>query len=221
MPIAPPVTLPLAPLEGDGSELWEGLYEALGYHRVTDPSRGYALRGFCEAWCSTLQPVNEIVRERDDGPAWAILFDVDLCPAGSLPYLAQYVGVVLTPEMSEEQIREELREPTGWARGRLPAIRLAGQRTLTGTRRVIVRPRTPEVGFHYIRTLQAETPDQERTRAQLRAAVPAWEVLGYEAIDGVTWADVEASWEDWGEIAGTFESWADLADILPDELPEP
>jgi hypothetical protein len=223
MPIVvdPPEAPPLEPPKDDGSNLWEELYAALGYHRETDPASGFSLRKFCEAWCSTLQPVYEIVRERDDGPAWAILFDVDLCPATSLPYLAQYVGVVLTPEMSEEQIREELREPTGWARGRLPAIRLTAQRTLTGTRRVIVRPRTPSVGKHYIRTLKAETPEEARTRVQVRAAVPAWEVLDYAAIDGVTWTDVDAGWDDWAEVAGAFDTWADLADLLPDELPEP
>lgn len=181
----------------------------------------FPLRRFCEAWCAPLQPVHDLVRERDDGPAWAVLFDADLCPAESLPYLAQYVGVVITPEMSEEQIRNEIREPTGWARGRAPAIKIAAQRTLTGTKRVIVRPRTPDVGNHYIRTFSTETPDEARTRAVLRAAVPAWEALDYEAVDAVTVEDVAAGWKTVLDLAGAFTSVADLADILPNELPDP
>lgn len=212
---------PLTPLADDGSKVWEQLYEALGYHRETDPATGYTLRQFCEGWCGTLQPVHDLVRERDDGPPWAILFDVDNCPAESLPYLAQYVGVVLTPEMSEADIRDAIREPVGWARGRLPAIKLAPKPTLSGTRRVIVRSRTPVPGAHYIRTLSSETPEVARTSARLRAAVPAWEVLDYEAITGVSWKDITAGFKDWAAVKAAFIDWADLADTLPTELPEP
>jgi len=219
--VKPPAPPPLAAPIDDGSNLWESLYEALGFHRGPDGEHDFALRVFCEGWCSTLQPVHDLVRERADGPAWAILFDVDMCPAESLPYLAQWVGVVITPEMSEAQIREELREPTGWARGQLPSIRLTGKRTLIGSRRVIVRVREPAVGFHYIRTLKSETPEEERTRAQLRTAVPAWEVLDYAAIDGVTVSDVAAGWDTVADLAAAFTSVEDLADVLPDELPEP
>lgn len=203
------------------SELAEQFFGALGFHAEDDEANDWPLLRFCAAWIAPLEPVNEIVRERGDSPPWGVLFDVDNCPAWALPFLAQYVGVVITPEMSEDQIRNEILEPTGWARGREPAIRIAAQRTLTGDQRVIIRPRTPEAGVHYIRTLKSETPDEERTRAVLRAALPAWEVLDYAAIDGVTWGDIAASYEDWAEILATFDGWADLADILPDELPEP
>jgi len=175
----------------------------------------------CAAWMAPAEPIHEIVRERNDSPSWGILFDADECPATELPYTVQYVGVVITPEMSEEQIRNELKEPTGWARGRTRSIKIAGQRALTGTKRVIVRPRTPEAGMHYIRTLASETPDEERERKVLRAAVPAWEVLDYEAISGVSWADIAASFKDWSVVKTAFTDWADLADTLPSELPEP
>lgn len=218
-----PAALPVPP--DDGSELWEELYEALGFHRGPDAEHGFALRVFCEGWCSTLQPVHDLVRERADGPAWAILFDVDRCPADSLPYLAQYVGVVITAEMSEEQIRNEIREPTGWARGQLPSIKIATRRTLRSVAGeelvVIVRPRTPEVGRHYVRTLLSQTPDPERARRIVRQAVPAWEVLDYAAIDGVTYADIAAAYDDYGALSAAFDDYAELRDLLPTELPEP
>lgn len=223
MPIVidPPEAPPLAPPAEDASNLWELLYDSLGSHRDDDGATNFALRRFCEAWCLPAQPLYDLVRERNDGtPGWGILFDVDRCPAACLPYLAQYVGVVITPEMSEEQIRNEIREPTGWARGREPAIRIAAQRTLTGARRVIIRPRTPKVGEHYIRTLKSETPDPVRTEAVLRAAVPAWECLDYAAIDGVAWTDIDAAWDTWADVDADFTTWGDLADTLPEELPE-
>jgi hypothetical protein len=223
MPIVidPPGSLPLPPPTDDGSNYWELLYEALGFHRDQDLDYGYGLRGFCEGLCLPMQPVHDLVRERDDMPGWGALFDPDVAEPDQLPYLAQYPGCVLTPDMSVEQIRNEIREPTGWARGRDPAIPIAAQGTLTGSRRVLIRPRTPELGIHYIRTLKSETPSENRTQAVLRAAVPAWEVLDYAAIDGVTWGDVAAGWDDWSAVADDFESWADLADLLPSELPEP
>jgi hypothetical protein len=173
------------------------------------------------AWVETLlDPVYEVVRERLGQPGWAILLDPANCPAKALPYLAQYVGAVLTPEMDEAQQRAEIEEPTSWKRGQLPSIKLVGARGLTGTKRVIVRSRTPSVGHHFIRTLASETPSPERTEFTLRKrAVPAWERLDYEAMVGVTWEDVAASFESWAEVKSKFKSWADLADTLPSELP--
>jgi hypothetical protein len=227
MPIVidPPESPQLEPPLDDGSNLWELLYQELGFH-VDDDVHG-VLQGFCIGWCAPAQSIYDLVRERDDGtPSWGILWDVDRCPAEQLPYLAQCVGVVVTPEMTEEQIRNEIREPTGWARGREPAIRIAIQRTLDSLvqgeeKRVIIRSRTPAVGEHYIRVLKSQCPDEARSAAVAREKVPAWEVLDFAAIDGVSWADVAAGWDDWSDIAGEFADWADLADILPDELPEP
>lgn len=204
------------------SDLTELFNEEFGFHTEDDEATDWTLLRFLSGAVKPIEPVYELVRERDDGtPPWGILFDVDECPAGRLPYLAQYPGCILTPEMSEEQIRNEIREPTGWSRGRTPAIKIAGQRSLTGTKRVIVRPRTPEVGIHYIRTLASETPDEERTRAVLRAALPAWEVLDYTAISGLTLEDLEAAWpKSLAELEGHFTTLADIEDTLPTELPE-
>jgi len=225
MPIVidPPEARPLPPPADDGSNLWELLYESMGFHRDADEANDFALRKFCEAWCAPLQPIYDLVRERADGtPPWGILFDVDNCPAECLPYLAQYVGVVLTPEMSEEQIRAELKEPTGWKRGQPEAIRIALRRTLTGDEPlVIIRPRTPEVGHHYIRTLLSQTPEPERTERVLREKLlPAWELLDYAAIDGVTVLDVASSakWTTVADLAAACPSVKDLAEILPTDL---
>jgi hypothetical protein len=206
------------------ANLWEALYASLGFHLQTDPANGYALRTWCEALCKPAQPIYDLVRERPDARPWAVLFDPDECPAVFLPYLAQYVGVVITPEMSEEQIRDEIRHPTGWKRGQIESIRIAARRTLVpGAAEelmVIIHPRTPEPGRHYIRTLLAQTPDPDRTEAVIRAALPAWEVLDYEAIDGVTVADVAASgkWTTVADLAAAFGSVQALTEILPPEL---
>jgi hypothetical protein len=219
--IDPPNSLPLPPLADDGSNLWELLYESLGFHRDDDEANDFALRKWCEAECAPLQALYDLVREREGQAGWAVLFDADECPVGSLPYLAQHPGVVITPEMSEEQIRNEIREPTGWKRGQPEAIRIALRRTLIGEEPlVIIRPRTPVPGRHYIRTLKSQTPDPERTRRVLREKLPAWEVLDYEAIDGVTVLDVASSakWTTVADLAAAWPSVKDLAEILPTDL---
>lgn len=221
--IDPPPAPSLPPPSDESSDLWEILYEAFGYMRDFDPDNGYALQKICEAWCAPLQRPYDVVRYRADQPApFAVLFDPDQCPAWLLPYAVQWVGVVPTQEMSEAQLREEFRQPAGWARGRPESIKTAIRRTLASTDAVVIlRSNTPEVGHHYIRTLLSETPDPARTEAVARAAVPAWEALSYEAIAGVTWEDIEAGWEDFDALTAAFTDFADLADILPTELPEP
>ena len=183
----------------------------------------WPLLQFCAASLGPLGPVYEIVREGDDGaPPWSILWDVDKAPAWALPYLSMFPGVVLQPGMSEEQQRNEIREPTGWRRGQPAAIKIAARRTLSKPdARVIVRPRTPEPGVHFIRTLISETPDPARTEAEIRSELPPWEVLDYEAMAGVTVEDVAASWKSVEALTAAFKSVEDLTDTLPTELPEP
>lgn len=196
------------------------LYESLGVFAEQDSSGD--LLAFVERVTRPAEPVFDLVRERDDSPPWGVLLNVEECPAYALPYLAQYVGVVITPEMSEEQIRNEIREPTGWARGRVPAIQIAVRRTLDSAVEnplVIIRSRTPEVGRTYVRTLLSQTPDPDRTEAIVRGAVPAWNVLDYEAIVGVSFADVAASkYTTFAALAAAFPDFKHLTEALPGEL---
>jgi hypothetical protein len=188
----------------------ELLLNSLGFHAEDDVSGDLA--AFCDAWAAPLEGVYDIVRERDDAAPWAVLFDVDNCPAESLPYLAQFVGVILSPEMSEEDQRDAIREPVGWSRGRTAAIEIAALSTLTGTRRLVIKPRTPEVGVHYIRTLASETPNPDRTEAVLRAALPAWETLDYEAYEGATYGDLDAAYSKYSDADAAFATYGDETD---------
>jgi hypothetical protein len=184
------------------------LYESLGFH--TDDDESGDLEAFCAAWATPLEGVYDLVRERDDQPGWAILFDADEAPVESLPYLAQWVGVLPTPEMSAEQLREEIKAPTGWSRGTEPSIEVVGKRSLTGSQKLVIKPRTPEAGVIYIRSLASETPDEERTRRDLRAAVPAWTVLDYDAYDGATYSDIDAAHATYAEVDEAFDSYDEL-----------
>jgi hypothetical protein len=218
----PPASLPLPPPADDSSNLWELVYEAMGFHREDDPATSYQLQKLCESLCGPYQSIYDLLREREGQKGWAQLLDPDQCPNRWLFYPAQTVGVEITQEMDEQQIRDEIRHPTSWKRGQTESIQIATRRTLKPVDdeelMVIVRPRTPEVGHHYIRTLLAQTPDPERTEYVVRNAVPAWELLDYEAIEGVTFADITAKFETFGDVAATFPTFKDLAEVLPTEL---
>jgi Phage tail protein (Tail_P2_I) len=222
MPIVvePPASPPLSQPADEGSQLWEVLFKSLGFHQKTDTSGD--LQRLCEGLMAPLQKAYDRIREREGRAKGATMLDPDNVEAEGLPYLAQFVGVVPTPEMTEQQLRDEIREPTGWRRGQPEAIRIATRRTLKPVADeellVIIRPRTPEVGHHYVRTLLSQTPDPERTRAVVRENVPAWEMLDYDAIDGVTFADVTAKFETFGDLTAAFPTFKDLAEVLPTEL---
>ena len=218
-PSSPPVEAP----GEDASSLWEILYEATGFHRDTDEATGFQLQKLCEALCGPYQPIYDLVRERDGQKGWAVLLDPDECPAQWLDFLSQWVGVIPQPQMIEEQLRAEIRHPTSWKRGESESIELVarrGQKVESGEAAWIrIRPRTPSAGHTYIRTLLSETPDPTRKERELREATPAWELLDYEAIEGVTYADVAAGWKTYAKLKEAFSTYKDLAHALPDELP--
>lgn len=199
----------------EGTQLWEQLYGSLGFHVDDDEANDFALRKLCEALCGPMQPVYDLVRERDDQVGYTILLDPATCPAAFLPYLAQYPGVIPTAEMSEAQLRLEIETPTGWSRGRTSSIKVAAGRGLTGTQLVIVKPRTPEVWHHYVRTLLAETPDPTRTETTIRAATPAWEALDYEAFVGMTYADSTAKFSTYALRSAAYPTYADATEETP------
>lgn len=55
-------------------------------------------------------------------PAWGKLFDVNLCPAKYLPYLAQYVGVEIPAGASEAEARKLVKDEPATRRGSQEAI---------------------------------------------------------------------------------------------------
>lgn len=205
----------------EGAQLWEVLYESLSFHQDTDEATGFQLRGLCEDLMAPLQRVYDLVREREGVAAGGTMLDPDNVPAEGLLYLSQYVGAKLQPIMSEQQERDEIKRPTTWRRGETETIELVVKRELTGTQWITVRPRTPEVGRIYIRTLLSETPNPERLKATLLSdAIPAFQVMDYEAITGLGYADLEASkYKTYEELeASPLHSYEELEKAIPGEL---
>lgn len=221
MVIHPPEAPPLPPPPDEGSALWEVLYSSLGFHRETDEATGYQLRQLCEVLMTPYQRVYDLVREREGRAAGGTMLDPDNVPAEGLPYLAQYVGARLLPNMDEAQRRDEIKRPSTWRRGETETIELVVKRELTGDAWIRIKPRTPGPGRIYIRVLEAECPSPDRLEATLlNEAIPAWDVLDFAAISAVTYADIEAGWSTYAEMEEAFDTYKDLEHIVPEDLPE-
>lgn len=219
--IDPPEPPPVSPPPEEGSQLWEVLFRSLGFHQKADESGD--LQRACEALMGPLQRVYDLIRERPGRPKGSTMLDPDNAPAEGLAYLSQYVGARLRPNMSEAQIRAEIKAPSTWRRGQDEIIELVAKRELSeGLESWIrIRPRYPGPGQIYIRTLLSQTPNPERVKQLLEEeGIPAWDVLDYQAITGVTVADVVAStkWTTVADLAAKFSDVDALAHILPDEL---
>lgn len=199
------------------AETAESLYDSLGALTTGDEANGWPLLLFTDALCSVmLERIHEIAADRGGRPGWQTVLDPDTCPAYALPYLAQFVGVALEPSLSEEEQRTKIVVPEGWARGTKAALVAAVQRTLTGTKRVLLRERYPDNAYQLqVRTLAAETSDEAATLAAILTQKPIGIVLAYEAITGQQWDDLLASSADWDAVESTYADWDDVGSTIP------
>lgn len=203
------------------SELYEALEPAF---TDGDEARGWTTLQLCAALVSAgIDQVHFYVVDREDGtPGWGIVMDPDRAPAEVLPWLAQFDGAVLTPQMTELQKRRAIKTPEGFKRGTLEAIRAVAERRLTGGKRVLLDERSDgELGVDKpyqlrIRTLLSETPDPALTEEELRAEQkPIGIVLTYLAINGQTWGDLQLDHATWADAKADYATWEEAVTDLP------
>lgn len=190
----------------------EDLYASLGAYTAGDEDQGWDLLNACEALCSAfVEPVAELVQERDGRVAWEILFDLELAPLAYLPYLAQFVGVTLTSNMSEAEMRAAIQLPEGFRRGTVDAMMQAIQRTLTGSKHVSFQQRFGGSAWALaVRTQTSETPSEAATEAAIISQKPIGIVLDYASIAGATYAEVDAAYADYAAAEADTDDYADL-----------
>lgn len=193
------------------------LYGELGVYTAGQEDLDFPLLRFIDAACRVfVEPVAEIVQERDGLVSWERLFDPDLCPEEFLPYLAQYVGAELTPDLSEQDKRDKISQPETWQRGTVPALIADVKRTLTGTKTVLVAPRYQ--GFAYrlkVRTLASETPSTGLTRAAVLRHKPKGTVLILDHVTAQDYDDVASKSDDYDDVASDYVDYTDVATTLP------
>lgn len=197
-------------------EVAERLYAELAPYTSEDEASDWHLLRFADAICEVLfERIHLLVSGREDVPGWASLLDPDLCPAELLPHLAQYAGVVLEPNLTEQQQRDKIRLPENFRRGGPGAMRQAIERTLTGNRVILIAERQGSAYGLWVRTYASETPSSAATEAAAISQKPAGIVLTYEAVSGQSWGDLISDRADWDAVGGAYPAWSDAVIDLP------
>jgi hypothetical protein len=144
-------------------------------------------------------------------PAWSVIFDPERAPPEALPYLAQFSGAVLTPEMEEAARRAAIQTPEAFSRGRKASLEAVAKRRLTGTKTVLITERYTSNAWRLrVETLEAETPDPEGTVADIVAyQKPIGIVLFFNQRVAWTWGEAKASLEfpTWADVKANFATW--------------
>jgi hypothetical protein len=189
----------------------------MGIFAVGDEDRDWPLLRLCDVLCSTvLEPVHELVADREDEVGWEIALDPEEAPAYTLPWLAQFAGVTLEPSLSEAEQRAKIQERPHFARGRPASLLAAIKATLTGTKTVLVTERDGGEAYQLrVRTYASETPSEDATLAAILTQKPGGIVLTYEAITGQSYSDFAASVTDYADAAATYDDYADVRSTLP------
>lgn len=187
------------------------LYEALSPAFTTlDEANDYPLLRLCNALTSgTIDRVHEWVTENEGRPGWQILLDPQRAPADVLPWLAQFDGATLRPDMTEEQKRSAIVTPEAFRRGTIPAIEQVAKRRLTGTQTIIITERYTEKAWRLlIETLEGETPEPEKTESEI--------IAEQKPIGIVLFFNRRAVW-DWQELYETpaYSTWKKLREAFP------
>jgi hypothetical protein len=144
-------------------------------------------------------------------PAYAVIFDPERCPAAALPFLAQFDGAIITPEMDEAARRAAIQVPEAFSRGRLASIEAVVRRKLEGTKAVIVTERyTGNAWRLRVETIEAETPDPQGIVDDLvRFQKPIGILLFFNTRVAWTWGEAKASVEfpTWKKVREGFTTW--------------
>lgn len=201
-------------MKPDASPAAAELYEALGpAFTANDPTNDYLALKVCMAL--TAGQIDRLhsylVDDVLDRDQWAPVFNPLTAPAEALPYLAQFSGAILQPEMDAAAQREAIQAPEAFGRGRPASIISAIKRRLTGTQTVLLTERYVDNPWWIrVETLAEETPDPDGIVAYLETfqkpigirlffnerAAWTWG-LAKESEDSPTWADVVTDFDTW------------------------
>lgn len=140
-----------------------------------DDENGGVVAALAETLAEPQQIVDDVARDQEDGQlAWQPALDPDTAPSVLLPWLAQFPGVALPPDASEQEWRDRIKQAAGYYRGTVRAIREEVQRTLTGTKSVIVLEQVSSDPWAVtVKTRTGETPNVTATTAAALSQKPA------------------------------------------------
>lgn len=193
----------------------EKIYAALAPLAREDEALGWPLLTYLNSIGRMEQPIEDLIRDTDEGPGWSALVDVDRAPAEALGWLAQFVGVTVRAGLSESEQRELIRAVVGFNRGTLASILSAMQPHLTGNKTIIVRERDGSAYRLTIITRTDETPDSGAVLDAILSQKPAGIKLTYTVLAGQDWTELVGSHADWAAVVAAYPTWDDAVSDTP------
>lgn len=197
------------------------LYDRLFPLTEGDQENDWHLLLYLNAICCVLiEDAWSLITDRDDMTGWAVLLNADLCPAPALQFLSQFVGVKYKPQMTEADLRNAIKVPTGFQRGGKDAIIATAQRFLTGTMHVYIKERLFDGGATAwgltVRTRTSQTPDPEAVRSAITLEQkPGGIRLDYDTVEALTYTEAAALFTDYDEAEAFFDTYDEAATYIP------
>jgi hypothetical protein len=148
-------------------------------------------------------------------PGFGVFLNPQACPAGDLPYLAQFPGVVLPTGADEATSRSLIMEEAGLNRGTDSAVIAAAKRFLSGSQTVQLIPRTyvdgtPSAGHFVLVVDSAEVVSVSGLTAAVNAAKFGGLMWALVQTTGWTIDQVEADFSTITQVETTFASVTDV-----------
>lgn len=205
------------------SPITEVLYDQLGpWARRDTESESWQLLELCESVGQLLQPIEDLIRDTDEGPGWSPILDLNRAPNDWLGYLAQYVGVRLRAGLDDGAQRLRIRGTGGFNRGSSSALRDAARQYLIGpdgtpeSAYVLVNERIGGNAYQLgIITKTSETPDQDLVLAALKEQKPAGIILSYAVVEGQTYLTLRIGYDTYGDVKAAYSTYGALRSNLP------
>lgn len=204
------------------TQVTENLYEIMLPVAWEDERHDYALLKLCQALSFPLQEVHDYVL--DEGtPNWSLIVDIDRAPAEALPWLAQFVGSTLPPQLSgesdaayEARCRDYIRDTPTLKRGTPAAMQAEAAQFLIGTKTVMLRERTGGNAYQLsVFTWNTETPSQPNVLAALKKQKPAGIVLTYSALTGQDYQILFTNHPNYQDVYGDYTSYQGVFAATP------
>jgi hypothetical protein len=188
-----------------GVEVWESLGQAMVSQDAVAGGVGLAL---LDAAVAPLVPVEQIVRDTDDGPGWSRELDPTLTTRPR--WAAQFTGDTPPAGLTDEQVRERLTTRPHQKRGRPASIAAAVRTVLTGSRRVDLFERDGSAYRLRIRTYERETPDPAAVVAAAEAAKPGGLLISYEVFAGAEYDERDARYPSYDALDAVATSYDEM-----------
>jgi len=193
----------------------QALYDSMTPMQYAEASYDYALAKLLSGIGEAFQQVEDYGRDQGDTPGWAFMLDPDTCPPEALGWLAQFVGVVLQPGLSEADQRARIKATDGWNRGTVGAIKGAAAQYLTGNKTVTLRERDGDPYFLTVITYTSQTPNPAQVLAAVTAQKPAGLVLTHNVTPGQDYRNIRDSGMTYAALRSKYATYNGLRADMP------